>query len=90
MEGIVSVVNEETGYFAVQTEDGFTVFGTADTDDIECGDVMVGDLDSTNCESVLNNSKGEELLVEVRDIVTTLAAAEALLFDETFGTSEDV
>ena len=90
MEGIVRVVNQETGYFAIETEDGFTVFGTADVDDIESGNVMVGDLDSLTCESVLNNSNGEELRVEVRDIVTTLAAAEALLFDETFDTSEDV
>ena len=66
------------------------MFVTANVDDIDSGDVMVGDLDSLTCESVLNNSKGEELLVEVRDIVTTLAAAEALLFDETFGTAEDV
>ena len=34
MEGIVKVVNQETGYFAVETEDRFTVFETADADDI--------------------------------------------------------
>ncbi len=88
MEGIVKVVNQETGYFAVETEDRFTVFETADADDIECGDAMVGNLDSTACESVLNTSKGEELKVYVREIVTTSAAAEALC-NEYFGGSQD-
>ena len=82
MEGIVKLVNEDTGFFVVETDNGFSVFETADLADIEQGDVIVGHLDSTACERVMNDSKQEVLDVYVRDIVTSLAAAEALLSGE--------
>ena len=38
MEGVVQLVNQETALFAVETENGFTVFETADVLDVELGD----------------------------------------------------
>ena len=82
MVGVVKAVDQETGSFVVETEDSFTVFETEGADDVEAGDVIEGDLVSPTCDSVVNHSKDGELDVYVRDIVTTLAAAEALLGGE--------
>ena len=82
MEGIVRLVSEETGLFAVETNDGFTIFDTEESAEIELGDVMVGNLVSPTCESVVNTSTGEQIDVYVREIVATLSDAEALLFND--------
>ncbi len=82
MEGVVRLANPDTGLFVVEIEDAFTVFETPDADEIECGDVIVGNLDSTTCDSVFNNSKDQAIDVYIRDIVATLSAAEALLSGE--------
>ena len=82
MEGVVRLVNQETDPFAVETDDGFTVLETADIDDVEIGDEIVGDLDTTTCEVVLSKVKVQYMNVHVRRIVATLTSAEALLFDE--------
>ena len=82
MEGVVRLVNQETDLFAVETDDGFTVLETADIDDVEIGDEIVGDLGTTTCEVVLSKVKVQYMNVHVRRIVATLTAAEALLFDE--------
>lgn len=82
MEGVVRLVNQETDLFAMETDDGFTVLETADIDDVEIGDEIVGDLDTTTCEVVLSKVKVQYINVHVRRIVATLTAAEALLFDE--------
>ena len=82
MEGIVRLVSEETGLFAVETNDGFTVFDTEDTAEIGLGDVMVGNLASRTCESIVNTSTSEQIDVYVREIVATLTDAQGLLFNE--------
>ena len=82
MVGVVKLVNQETGVFIVEADDSFTVYETEDANDLEAGDVMEGDLLSPTCESVVNHSKDGEMDVYVRDIVTTLAAAEGLLYGE--------
>ena len=82
MVGIVKQVNAKTGFFVVETENGFTVFEVKDGDRIEPGDVLSGCLESAACEKVVNHSRSDELEVQVRDIVPTLAAAEALLHGE--------
>ena len=82
MEGVVKLANPDTGLFVVEIEDTFTVFEAPDADEIECGDVIAGNLNSTTCDSVLNNSKDQAIDVYVRDIVATLSAAEALLSGE--------
>jgi len=82
MVGVVKLVNQETGVFIVEADDSFTVYETEDASDLEAGDVMEGDLLSPTCESVVNHSKDGEMDVYVRDIVTTLAAAEGLLYGE--------
>ena len=82
MEGIVRLVSEETGLFAVETNDGFTVFDTEDIAEIGLGDVMVGNLASPTCESVLNTSTGERIDIYVREIVTTLTDAQGILFND--------
>ncbi len=73
MVGVVKLVNQETGFFVVEIEDSFTVFETEDA-----GDVIESNLLSTTCDSVVNHSKNGGMDVYVRDIVTTLSAAEAL------------
>jgi len=82
MVGVVKQVNAETGFFVVETENGFTVFEVQGGDRIETGDVLSGSLESAACERVVNHSRSDELEVHVRDIVPTLAAAEALLHGE--------
>jgi len=82
MVGVVKLVNRETGLFVVEAEDSFAVYETEDAGDVEAGDVIEGDLLSPTCEMVVNHSKDEEMDVYVRDIVTTLAAAEGLLHGE--------
>ncbi len=82
MVGVVKLVNQETGVFIVEADDSFAVYETEDASDLEAGDVMEGDLLSPTCESVVNHSKDGEMDVYVRDIVTTLAAAEGLLYGE--------
>jgi hypothetical protein len=82
MVGVVKAVAQETGLIVVETEDSFTVFETESADDVEAGDVIEGDLVSPTCDSVVNHSKDGEMDVYVRDIVNTLAAAEALLGGE--------
>ena len=79
MEGIVKLVNEEMSLFAVETDDGFTVFEFAETDHIETGDVVSGSLEAAACDNLFNHSRDGELAVYVRDMVPTLEAAEALV-----------
>lgn len=55
------------------------VFEFMETDYIEIGDVVTGALESTACDSIFNHSRNEKLEVNVRDFVTTLEAAEALV-----------
>ncbi len=81
MVGVVKLVNQE-GFFIVETEDSFAVFETEDVGDVDGGDVIEGNLLSTTGERVVNHSKDGEMDVFVRDNVTTLAAAEALLDGE--------
>jgi len=50
-----------------------------ETDYVEIGDVITGALELTACSSIFNHSRNEELEVYVRDFVTTLDAAEALV-----------
>ena len=87
MVGVVKRVSQEARCFVVEIEDSFTVFeteeaGDVETGDVETGDVIEGDLLSATCESVVNHTKDVEIDVYVRDIVTTLTAAEALLDGE--------
>ena len=82
MVGVVKLVNQETGFFVVEIEDSFIVLESEDAGDVEAGDVIEGNLLSTTCDSVVNHSEDGEMDVYVRDIVTTLAAAEALLDGE--------
>lgn len=82
MEGVVKVVNEEMSLFAVETDNGFTVFEFLETDHIEPGDVVSGSLEAPACESLFNYSRDAELAVYVRDMVPTIEAAEALVCDE--------
>ncbi len=82
MVGVVKLVNQETGFFVVEIEDSFIVLESEDAGDVEAGDVIEGNLLSTTCDSVVNHSEDGEMDVYVRDIVTTLAAAEALLEGE--------
>ena len=80
MEGVVKVVNEEMVLFAVETDDGFTVFELVEADHIETGDVVSGSLESAVCDNLFNDSRNAELEVYVRDMVPTLEAAEALVY----------
>jgi hypothetical protein len=80
MDGVVMLVNDEMNVFAVETDDGFTVFEFVETEHIETGDVVSGALESAACNSLFNYSTGAELEVYVRDIVPTLEAAEALVY----------
>ena len=80
MEGVVKVVNEEMVLFAVETDDGFTVFELVEADQIETGDVVSGSLESAVCDNLFNYSRNAELEVYVRDMVPTLEAAEALVY----------
>ena len=82
MEGVVKFVNEEMNVFAVEMDNGFTVFEFVKTDHVETGDVVSGSLESAACDSLFNHSKDAELEVYVRDIVSTLEAAEALLYSD--------
>ncbi len=82
MEGVVKLVNEEMSLFTVETDNGFTVFEFEDADQIETGDVVSGSLESAACDSLFNHSKDAELEVYVRDIVSTLEAAEALVYSD--------
>ena len=79
MVGVVKLVNQETGFFVVEIEDSFIVLESEDAGDVEAGDVIEGNLLSTTCDSVVNHSDDAKMDVYIRDIVTTLAAAEALL-----------
>ena len=47
MEGVVKFVNEERYLFAVETDNGFSVFEFMETDYLEPGDVVSGSLEST-------------------------------------------
>jgi hypothetical protein len=82
MEGVIKLVNEEMSLFAVETDNGFTVFEFDDTDHIERGDVVSGSLESAACDRLFNYSRNTELEVYVRDIVPTLEAAEALVYSD--------
>jgi hypothetical protein len=82
MEGVVKFVNEEMNVFAVETDNGFTVFEFVETDQIEAADVVSGSLESATCDSLFNHSKDAELEVYVRDMVPTLEAAEALVYSD--------
>ena len=82
MVGVVKLVSQKTRCFVVEIEDSFTVFETEEAGDVETGDVIEGDLLSATCESAVNHTKDVEIDVYVRDIVTTLTAAEALLDGE--------
>ena len=82
MEGVVQLVNQETAFFAVETENGFTVFEAADAFDVELGDEIAGDLESATCETVLNETKGEHMEVFVQDLVSTLNEAKGLVFGQ--------
>jgi len=79
MEGVVKFVNEEMYLFAVETDNGFTVFEFMDTDYVEPGDVVSGALESNMCSKLFNHSRDERLKVYVRDFVSTLEDAEALV-----------
>lgn len=80
MEGVVQLVNQETALSAVETENGFTVFETADIFDVELGDEIAGDLESATCETVLNETKAEHMEVFVLDVVSTLNEPNGLVF----------
>ncbi|GEM_PF-2349643 len=79
MEGVVKFVNEEMYLFAVETDNGFSVFEFMETDYIAPGDFISGSLESTACSSLFNHSRDEKLAVYVRDFVPTLEAAEAFV-----------
>ena len=79
MEGVVKFVNEERYLFAVETDNGFSVFEFMETDYIEPGDFISGSLESTACSSLFNHSRDEKLAVYVRDFVPTFEAAEAFV-----------
>ena len=72
MEGVVKIVNEERGLFAVETNNGFTVYEFDVTDHIETGDVVSGALETSDCNSLHNHSGNAELVAYVHDIVPTL------------------
>ncbi len=82
MEGVVKFVNEEMNVFAVETDNGFTVFELVETDHMETGDVVSGTLESAACDSLFNHSRDAKLEVYVRDIVSTLEAAEAFVYSD--------
>ena len=82
MEGVVKFVSEEMNVFAIETDNGFTIFELVETDHIELGDVVSGSLESAACNSLFNHSRGAKLEVYVRDIVPTLEAAEALVYSD--------
>ena len=80
MESVVKFVNEELSFFAVETDNGFTVFGFEPTNSIETGDVASGSLESAACDNPFNYPRDAKLEVYVRDMVPTLEAAEALVY----------
>jgi len=82
MEDVVKFVKKEMNVFAVETDNGFTVFEFEETDQIETGDVVSGSLESTACDSLFDHSRDAELKVYVRDIVPTLRDAEALVYSD--------
>jgi len=82
MEGVVKIVNEERGLFAVETNNGFTVYEFDVTDHIETGDVVSGALESSACDNLHNHSRDVGLVVNTHDIVPTLEAAEALVHSD--------
>ena len=82
MKGVVKFTNEERSLFAVETDNGFTVFGFVDTDNIESGDVVSRSRESAACDSLFDYSRDAELVVYVRDMVPTLEAAEALVYSD--------
>ena len=57
MEGVVKQVDEDTGIFIVETDDGFTVFEVDDADCVQPSDVLSGALDSESCDRVVNHSR---------------------------------
>jgi hypothetical protein len=82
MEGVVKLVSEEMSLFPVETDNGFTVFESLETDRIEPGDVVSRSLEAVACDSLFNYSRGAKLAVYVRDMVPTLEAAEALVYND--------
>ena len=57
MDGVVMLVNDEMNVFAVETDNGFSVFEFVETEYIETGDVVSGALESAACNSLFNYSR---------------------------------
>ena len=81
MEVVVRVVNEGMSLFAVETDNGFTVFEFSETDHIETGDVVSGSLEAAACDSLFNYSRRVELAVYVRALPIILAGSRRVFFE---------
>lgn len=73
MRGVVSYINEEFGLVAVETEHGeFTVFGLMDGGTVSKGDIVIGDLEVLDHQTLRNETSGAELRVYVEDTELSL------------------
>ncbi len=78
MRGVVSFINEEFGLVAVETEHGeFTVFGLMDGNSVSLGDVISGELESLDHQTLDNETRRCQITVYVEDTELSLEDARA-------------
>ncbi len=76
MRGVVKFVNEEFGLVAVETEHGeFTVFGLMNGGTVNVGDVITGDLEQLDHQTLSNETSKGKLHVYIEDTELTLEDA---------------
>ncbi|MCC5808948.1 MAG: hypothetical protein JJU06_01140 [Ectothiorhodospiraceae bacterium] len=76
MRGVVSFINEEFGLVAVETEHGeFTVFGLLEDSSVALGDVISGDLEALDHQTLENETRRCVLTVYVEDTELSLEHA---------------
>ena len=79
MIGKVLAVNLKSGYVAVKSPNGVTVFELLDAKEVSRGDLIRGDLESLNGESFFNVTRADTLNVVVQDVNCSPADARRLL-----------
>ncbi len=80
MRGVVKFVNEEFGLVAVETEHGeYTVFGLMNGGTVGIGDVITGDLEQLDHQTLRNETRDSRLHVYIEDTELTFEDASEKL-----------
>lgn len=79
MKGRVIEVNQTRGMIAIETDGGITVAELLDSDDIEVGEEVSGDLEAHGGETLRKVSTNEQIEVYIQGVHCSPANARSLM-----------